>query len=200
MAESVSSAIIKDPDAPPPVSAPTTAPRLSIPFGIRLPAAITTSCVIGGYLGLTHGSQMAGFRFRAENSHRLPTTSTGWYLYHKSKNYHMAFGGIKEAFKMGGKLGFWAAGFFVVEEAVDEVRGGRRDFLSTVVAGLGVTGGFSAWNRFPLITAARSAKVGLITGLAFGLVQDAVSLAKGRRLAYVDFILRRNRSREALES
>ena len=55
-------------------------------------------------------------------------------------------------------------------------------------------------DRFSLITAARTAKFGLITGLAFGLMQDAVSLAKGRRLAYVDFILRRNRSREALES
>ena len=54
--------------------------------------------------------------------------------------------------------------------------------------------------QFPLTTAARTAKVGLISGLTFGLVQDALSLAKGRRLAYVDFILRRNRSRKALES
>lgn len=54
-------------------------------------------------------------------------------------------------------------------------------------------------DRFPLITAARTAKVGLLTGLAFGLVQDALGFAKGRRLAYVDFILGRNRSRKALE-
>ena len=48
---------------------------------------------------------------------------------------------------MGGKVGFWAGGFFVVEEAVDELRGGRRDFFSTVIAGLSVAGGFSAWSK-----------------------------------------------------
>ena len=121
---------------------------------------------------------------------------------------------------MGGKVGLWVGGFFTVEEAVDRFRGGRRDFFSTVIAGLSVAGGFSAWSesreglryvgfqvliaflpdRFPLITAARTAKVGLISGLAFGLAQDALNLAKGRRLAYVDFVLGRNRSRKALES
>lgn len=35
----------------------------------------------------------------------------------------------------------------MVEEAVDRVRGGKRDFASTVVAGLSVAGGFSAWSR-----------------------------------------------------
>lgn len=54
-------------------------------------------------------------------------------------------------------------------------------------------------DRFPLITAARTAKVGLLSGLTFGLVQDALSLARGHRLAYVDFVLGRNRSRKALE-
>ncbi|MCJ1298252.1 hypothetical protein MMC08_001041 [Hypocenomyce scalaris] len=200
MAESNPSAIINDPDAPPPLSAPTTAARLSFPFHFRLPVAATGAFAAGLFLGLSHGAQMAGFRFRAENSHRLPTSPTGWYLYHKSKNYHMALGGIKEGLKMGGKVGLWVGGFFTVEEAVDRFRGGRRDFFSTVIAGLSVAGGFSAWNRFPLITAARTAKVGLISGLAFGLAQDALNLAKGRRLAYVDFVLGRNRSRKALES
>lgn len=61
------------------------------------------------------------------------------------------FGGVKEGFKMGGKIGFWVGTFFTVEEAIDRVRGGRRDFLSTVVAGLGVAGGFSAWRKFFLM-------------------------------------------------
>lgn len=49
-------------------------------------------------------------------------------------------------------------------------------------------------DRFPFYPAARIVKLGLLTGLAFGLVQDALSLAKGRRLAYIDFLLRRDRS------
>lgn len=46
-------------------------------------------------------------------------------------------------------------------------------------------------DRFPLITAARTAKVGLYTGLALGLIQDALGLARGRRVGYVDFLTRR---------
>lgn len=45
-------------------------------------------------------------------------------------------------------------------------------------------------DRFPVPTAARVAKLGLKYGLAFGLVQDAVSLLRGRRLGYVEFVKR----------
>lgn len=58
----------------------------------------------------------------------------------------MMLGGVKEGFKMGGKVGVWVGGFFTVEEAVDRLRGGRRDVLSTVVAGLSIAGGFSVWS------------------------------------------------------
>ena len=46
-------------------------------------------------------------------------------------------------------------------------------------------------DRFPLSTAARTSKVGLIGGLSYGLVQDALGLARGRRLGYVDLLLGR---------
>ncbi|KAK0509077.1 hypothetical protein JMJ35_008448 [Cladonia borealis] len=171
-------------------SVPLYENRLSIPFFIRLPTATVGAFITGMALGLSHGSKTAGLRFRAENSHRFPTTSTGWYLYHKSKNYHAMLGGIKEGMKMGLKISFWTGSFFLVEEAVDRLRG-TKDFMSTVVAGLSISGGFSAWNRFPLPTAARTSKVGLIGGLSYGLVQDALGLARGRRLGYVDFLLGR---------
>lgn len=48
-------------------------------------------------------------------------------------------------------------------------------------------------DRFPLITASRTAKVGLYTGLALGLIQDALGLARGRRVGYVDFLTGRRR-------
>jgi hypothetical protein len=119
--------------------------RMSLPFGMRLPLAATLSFVSGMALGISHGSQTAGLRFRAENAHRLPTTPTGWYLYHKSKNYHMALGGVKEGMKMGAKVSFWTAGFFGIEEMFDRYRG-TKDFVNTVIASLSIAGGFSLWS------------------------------------------------------
>ena len=44
-------------------------------------------------------------------------------------------------------------------------------------------------DQFPLPTAARTAKTGLKFGLAFGLIQDAAGLLRGRRPGYVRFLL-----------
>ncbi|KAE8450663.1 hypothetical protein EG329_006007 [Mollisiaceae sp. DMI_Dod_QoI] len=173
--------------------------RFSLPFPMRLTAATSLSFLTGIALGIPHGSQTAGLRFRAENAHRLPTTPTGWYLYHKSKNYNMALAGVKEGLRMGAKVSFWTAGFFSIEEMFDRYRG-TKDFLNTVIASLSVAGGFSLWNRFPVTTAARTAKTGLAIGLAYGLAQDAIAAAKGRRLAYVEFILRKGRRKVDVES
>lgn len=123
--------------------------RLSIPFGARLPIATSLSFVSGMALGITHGSQMAGLRFRAENAHRLPETTTGWYLYHKTKNYQMALGGVKEGMKMGAKLSFWVAGFFGIEEIFDQWRG-TKDFVNTTIASLAVAGVFSLYSISPV--------------------------------------------------
>jgi hypothetical protein len=125
--------------------------RFSLPFGVRLPVATSLSFLVGMGLGVSHGSQVAGLRFRAENAHRLPTSPTGWYLYHKSKNYAMAFGGVKEGFKMGAKVSFWTFGFFFIEDMFDRYRG-TKDFINTVIASLSVAGVFSMWSM-PLPTA-----------------------------------------------
>ena len=119
--------------------------RMGLPFELRLPLSTSLSFLIGLGLGVSHGSRTAGLRFRAENAHRLPQTPTGWYLYHKSKNYHMAFGGVKEGFKMGAKVSFWTAGFFSIEEIFDRYRG-TKDFINTTIASLTVAGGFSLWS------------------------------------------------------
>lgn len=116
----------------------------------RLSATFEARCVVGSAaaslgglgLGVAHGSKTAALRFRAENSHRFPTTSTGWYQYHKSKNYVCMLEGVKAGFKLGARLSVWAACFFYVEEVVDDARN-RRDFFSTVVASLTVSGVFS---------------------------------------------------------
>ncbi|KAI0405842.1 hypothetical protein F4802DRAFT_137218 [Xylaria palmicola] len=161
--------------------------RLSIPPLLRIPAAAATAFGIGMTLGLAHGSKMAGLRFRAEHAHRLPTTTTGWYLYHKSKNYHLAFGGLKEGLKAGARLSVLSTAMFCAENLFDVYRG-SKDFINTVMASLAVSGGFSLWNRFSAVETARTAKKGLIFGLAFGGVQDIISLARGRPVGYVTFI------------
>ncbi|KAK5712822.1 hypothetical protein LTR15_011815 [Elasticomyces elasticus] len=169
--------------------------RLSIPYPLRLPLALTLAALSGSVLGLSQGGLEAGLRFQAENTHRQPTTKTGWYLYHKSKNYHTALGGVKEAFKMAGKLALWvvrmARSFRTTVAEDDKLVEGSRDFLSTTLAGLGTAGLFSAWNRFPAATAVRTMKMGAKVGLLFGVAEDAVGLMRGRRVGYVDFVKRR---------
>ena len=186
--------------------------RLSLPFSTRISTSIIVSSLGGFGLGFPHGARTAGLRFRAENAHRLPTTPNGWYTYYRSKNYYVLQAGVREGVKMGTKCGFWVGGFFAAEEAVDRLRG-HEDFLSTVVAGLGVAGVFTLWSmymtiivvqssprktslskagRFPLPVATKTARSGLIFGLAFGLMQDALTLGKGQRVAYVDYLLGRS--------
>ena len=101
---------------------------------------------VGAISGATNGSQEAGLRFRAENSHRLPSSQKGWYFYHKTKNYQMMFHGIKGAFRTGSRLGLLVGGFFVAEEVVDRYRE-RQDFLSTLIAGASLGGFYSLWRK-----------------------------------------------------
>ena len=42
-----------------------------------------------------------------------------------------------------------------------------------------------------MYTAARTVKLGLKMSLAYGLLQDAVSILKGNRPGYIEFILNR---------
>ncbi|RFU78321.1 tim17 tim22 tim23 pmp24 family domain-containing [Trichoderma arundinaceum] len=165
-------------------------PRLAIMTPSRLLLGSVASSLVGFSLGAVQGGQMAQLRFRAEHAHKMPDTTAGWYLYHKSKNYHAMQGGIREGFRMGFKTGFWSLVALSLESTVDRYRG-SSDMFSTVVATLTVAGAFSLWHRFSLSTAARTAKYGLVFGLAYGGVQDLVGLARGRPIGYVELIRRR---------
>lgn len=129
--------------------------RLGFPFALRLPISTITGFCAGGLLGVIHGTKRTSLLFRAENAHRLPTTPTGWYLYHKSKNYQTAAGGLREGVRFGGKIAFWTALFFSTEELLDRARkgwvgkegGSQNDVFSTVVASLSLAGAFSVWSK-----------------------------------------------------
>ena len=127
---------------------PAKPPRLGTPFLVRLPLATGSAFALGMAMGASHGSTKAAFRFRAENAHRFPTTSTGWYQYHKSKNYKSMLGGFREGIKMGTKLGAGTLAFCLFEETVDHARNGQADVLSTVTAGLSFSGIYSLLGMF----------------------------------------------------
>jgi len=178
--------------------------RLSIPFIIRAPLLLTSSFVVGFSLGGAYGGPIAAYRYRAENAHRLPTTQAGWYLYHKSKNYHSIVGGAKEGVKLGGVLCGWATIFMCCEEVVDRSRGrifakadddvayGQRDTASTVVAAMSTAGIYSWKKGLDKFTAARMAKIALKYSLLYGMVQDLAASLRGNRPAYVDWVLRKS--------
>ncbi|KAF2217388.1 hypothetical protein CERZMDRAFT_31636 [Cercospora zeae-maydis SCOH1-5] len=173
-----------------PIQLRNDAERLSLPLHSRLPLSTAIASMTGLILGLAKGIQDTNFRFRAENAHRLPTTQQGWFLYHKSKNYNMMLGGIKEGTRQSFKFAAWTGLFFLLEEGEEEIVRDSTDCVSSMLAGLGTAGMFSAWNRFPIPTAARTAKMGAKAGLAFGVLQDLVSLLKDRRVGYVEYAKR----------
>lgn len=122
------------------------ASRLGMLPSVRLMLASTASFAVGAALGISHGSTMAGLKFRAEHAHKLPTTPTGWFMYHKSKNYIMARDGLREGVKMGFKISVVTSAMFLIEDLYDEYRQ-SKDFLNTTLASLTVAGGFSLWSR-----------------------------------------------------
>ncbi|PFH62167.1 hypothetical protein XA68_14836 [Ophiocordyceps unilateralis] len=164
--------------------------RLSMTAPVRLLFGSLTSGFIGFTLGSLQGGQTAELRFRAEHAHKMPDSTTGWYLYHKTKNYHVMHGGIREGLRMGIKTSFWASLALGLESTVDGCRG-ASDMFSTVVASLTVAGAFSLYHRLTLSMVARTARMGLLFGLAYGSVQDLVGLARDRPIGYVEFIRRR---------
>ncbi|KAK0631319.1 hypothetical protein B0T14DRAFT_532139 [Immersiella caudata] len=164
--------------------------RLSLPAALRIPLATTISFIIGWSLGTAQGSKMAGLRFRAEHAHKLPTSTTGWYLYHKSKNYHVASGGMVEGMKMGMRISFWTTSMLGIEHMFDTYRG-TADVLNTLTSCVTVAGGFSLWNRFSLPMAARTTKTAVVIGLLYGGVQDALGALRGRPIGYIDCVKRK---------
>ncbi|KAG6303143.1 hypothetical protein E4U09_000942 [Claviceps aff. purpurea] len=164
--------------------------RLSTPVSSRLVLGFVSSGTVGFVLGALHGGQTAQLRFRAEHAHKMPDTTTGWYLYHKSKNYHAMRGGISEGFRMAARTSLWTIMALGLESSVDRYRG-CSDMFSTTVATLTVAGAFSLWHRFSMSSLSRTAKMGLYFGLVYGGMQDLAALARGRPIGYVEILRHR---------
>lgn len=139
--------------------------RLHMMAPTRIVLAGISSFGVGTVLGISQGITMAALRFRAEHAHKLPTTPTGWFMYHKSKNYQMARAGVREGFAMGAKVSFWTIAMFSIENLYDDYRQ-SNDFVNTILASLTVAGGFSLWSMSLLFRVVPFLRVVLLTNNA----------------------------------
>lgn len=117
-------------------------PRLSMDAPSRLAFGSLSSSIVGMFLGALHGGQTSQLRFRAEHAHKMPDSTAGWYLYHKTKNYHAMYGGVREGMRMAARMGGWTFVALGLETAVDRCRG-SADMFSTVMGCVSVAGLFS---------------------------------------------------------
>ncbi|CUS14565.1 unnamed protein product [Tuber aestivum] len=142
-----------------------------LPLSTKLPLTLLPSLMLGTTLGMALGAKRSALVFRAENAHRIPRTTRGWYFYHKSKNYYTMLGAAREGMRSGMRVAGWVGGFVLAGGVVGEVLG---PLGGGVVAGLSVAGVFSWINRFSYGMAVTTAKRGLFFGLLFGAGEEAV--------------------------
>lgn len=113
--------------------------RLNVPQRYLV---VPSVCALTGLsIGLMRGSREEGLRFLAENAHRAPTTVKGWYLYKKTKNYRMLWGGMKSGGKQALRLGVIGMTWAGLEDGMERVGAGE---VKEVGAGLGTSILFSA--------------------------------------------------------
>lgn len=160
--------------------------RLSRTGGERLVFYLTNAFCAFWAVGFLRARRLTGHQFLAENSHRLPTSDAGWYLYHRAKNYRTMWNGIKGGFRYGFLGGATAYFYGFVEDFWDQdVRGGRVDASGSLVAGTATAAVFAWWKGIGMRTTWRYLRVGMGLGLVSGLLQDSIRWARGATPWYV---------------
>jgi len=154
--------------------------RLSRPGPARIVFYTTWGFSIFWTIGFLRTRRMVAHQFLAENSHRLPTSEAGWYLYHRAKNYHVAWKGFKGGWKLAFVGGACTYLYAYVEEMWDKhARLGNPDASSSLVAGT-VTGGvYALVKRMPRRQVWRCMRAGMLLGLVSGVTQDLARWGRG---------------------
>jgi len=166
--------------------------RLSRTGPERLVFYFTNAFCAFWLVGFLRTRRLTAHQFLAENSHRLPTSDAGWYLYHRAKNYRTLWNGIKGGFRHGFLGGTMVYLYGYIEEFWDqEVRGGKVDALGSLVAGTATAGVFGMWKGLGARTTWRYLRVGMGLGLLSGVVQDSIRWARGETPWYAKELLER---------
>ncbi|KAF8311145.1 hypothetical protein DL93DRAFT_2083589 [Clavulina sp. PMI_390] len=154
--------------------------RLYIPRELYLIPLTTTS--MGMALGFLRGSRKASLRYLAENAHRAPKTLEEWYFYHKTKNYRVLSGGLKQSGRES--LRFGAAGLFWVgaEQAASRVGLGA---YKEVLAGVGLGGLVAAAYRLPRRATMQVGLLGIMGGSVMALLRRTQDVI-GQRIGSED--------------
>ncbi|OMJ08749.1 hypothetical protein AYI69_g10953 [Smittium culicis] len=141
---------------------------------------VLSGAVAGGYLG----GRFASWQYLAERSHNLPTTVSGWYYYHKWKNYRVILGAFKKASYYGLRIGAVVGMYEVAEAAIDRHVIGHTSAVGSVTSGFGVSLLCASVSRLPRSSFARLVKMGTLGGLCIGVFQDAVDWYEYNRFPF----------------
>lgn len=190
----------------PSVSYDASNDRLSTSPSNRIIIGLMGGLFVGVAGGFLRGFNAASLRFTAENAHRRPSSQKNWYFYHRSKQQYSTLAGMKLAARTGLVFSLTTGIYFIIEDQFDSMRGGEKDAVNSVMAGT-VTGGlYSLASEFfsrnqqcdefidlaiekeRWAASGRVLTAGFKGGLAMGVLQDAVSLLRGRRIGYVERI------------
>ncbi|ORY87086.1 hypothetical protein BCR37DRAFT_376472 [Protomyces lactucae-debilis] len=164
--------------------------RLGLPPLPRLVVATSLCSLTTFALGALSSGKRCAHQFLAENAHRLPRTHQGWYFYHKTKNYRVAFGAIKGGVRYACRAAGWTGLYVSSEALLDWARGGTMDAGNSALAALATAGLFSYKNGFSRQLTRRTMRLSGLAGLTAGLLQDVVTTHKGGRIWYIEGIKR----------
>ena len=136
---------------------------------LRYWAHLTSLCTISGLvLGTVQGTRLASLQYTAEQSHKRPSSKTGWFLYHRRKNYFAFLKGIRmHGLPMGARFGSVCGLLFAGDVLLDMYRH-RISVWHSMVSGCGTALIFSVVQRLPVTMAVKAVGAGSILGLGYG--------------------------------
>ncbi|KAI8815788.1 uncharacterized protein EV422DRAFT_483140, partial [Fimicolochytrium jonesii] len=135
---------------------------------------------IGGFItGFYLGGRTRSYQFLAENAHRRPKTVSGWYFYHKYKNYEIAHFGFLGGFRSAAKFAAIMAGFASVEAGLEKMVVGRESWVCTLGAGVTTSMVFAAASRLTKQYTKYALLFGAGSSLLVGALQDGYACVYG---------------------